>query len=90
MIYDRIENLKQHMSEFEPESDRREFGERRSQSERRFDSRQGLVTQPMRIKFRLQSITHPRLGVDRRKMGHRRQQWQGSLLNSQALADLIC
>ena len=86
MIHDRIENLEQH----ESGSDRREFGERRILRERRFDSRRGLATPPKKIKFWLQSVYHPRLGVDRRKVGDRRQQWQLSGLTPEELSDFIC
>jgi hypothetical protein len=74
---------------------RRKDEDRRSQDERRFDSR--VVSGQLRktIKTWLRSLTHLRLGVDRRKKNDRRKdrdrrnQRIGSILTREEIVDLL-
>lgn len=74
---------------------RRKVEGRRSQDERRFDSRVASVQLRMTIKTWIRSLTHLRLGVDRRKKNDprkdsdRRNQRIGSILTRAEIADLL-
>lgn len=78
-------------------SNRRRNDDRRSQDERRFDSRTEPVQLRKAIKIWFRSLTHSRLGVDRRKRRDRRhnqgdrreQQRLGVTLTREELADLL-
>jgi len=76
-------------------SNRRKIDGRRSQKERRLDSRVAPVNLRKTIKTWFLSLIHLRLGVDRRKEvdrrknGARRQQRNGSVLTREELADLL-
>ena len=76
-------------------SDRRKTENRRSQEERRLDSRLATVKQRKTIKIWLRAMTRSRLGVDRRKKEDRRlnrdrrQQQLRSILTREEIADLL-
>jgi hypothetical protein len=77
-------------------SDRRKDKDRRSQSERRFDSRVSGTKQKKTIRIWLREKTQARLGVDRRKnedrriWGDRRQQpLPQSILTREEIDDLL-
>jgi len=76
-------------------SKRRKTDGRRSQRERRLDSRGVPVNLSQKVKTWLQSLIHLRLGVDRRKEidrrrnGDRRQQQNRSILTREELAALL-
>ena len=74
---------------------RRKVEDRRSQDERRFDSRVASVQLRKTIKTWFRSLTHLRLGVDRRKNNDRRKdhdrrnQRLGSILTREEIVDLL-
>ncbi len=74
---------------------RRKNENRRSQDERRLDSRVVSVQLRKTIKNWLRSLTHLRLGVDRRKKNDqrkdrdRRNQRLGSILTREEIVDLL-
>lgn len=74
---------------------RRNYENRRSQDERRFDSRVVSVQLRKTIKTWLRSLTHLRLGVDRRKKNdrrldrNRRNQRLGSILTREEIVALL-
>ena len=89
-VCDNAEHLERRMS-----SNRRKTEDRRSQDERRFDSRVATVILRKTIKIWFRSLTHLRLGVDRRKKNDRRKyqdrrnQQRGSILTREEIADLL-
>jgi hypothetical protein len=90
-VRDRLEQLERRSTA----SNRRNTEDRRSQDERRFDSRLANVKKPRTIKVWLRSMTRLRLGVDRRKKDDRRfridrrQQSLRSLLTREEISDLL-
>jgi hypothetical protein len=76
-------------------SKRRTTDNRRSQKERRIDSRKAPLSLRWAIKTWFLSIIHSRLGVDRRKQvdrrknASRRQQRNSSILTREELSDLL-
>jgi hypothetical protein len=74
---------------------RRKVEDRRSRDERRFDSRVASVQLRKTIKTWLRSLTHLRLGVDRRKKNDRRNYYDrrnqrlGSILTREEIVDLL-
>ncbi|KAF0187687.1 MAG: hypothetical protein FD168_2411 [Desulfobulbaceae bacterium] len=69
--------------------ERRKNDGRRSQKERRLDSREAPVNLRKTIKIWFLALIHLRLGVDRRKNGARRQLRNGTILTREELADLL-
>jgi hypothetical protein len=76
-------------------SKRRVIDNRRSQKERRLDSREVPFDLRKTVKTWFLSLIHSRLGVDRRKQGDRRkngsrrQQRNGTILTREELNDLL-
>ena len=74
---------------------RRAGGDRRINSERRFDPRGGAEGSKRSLKAWIRSLTNPRIGIDRRKGSDRRRARSGktinikSLLTREELSDLL-